>query len=686
MIKLTINPESNPKVLMFEESNITIGSSPAALNHLHLDEEGLQPHHIQIIGDETPAHIVNLNFDPFITVNGLPFGKKNLEVEDLIKIGNCTIRIDELNPEASTIDNSATTPAFDTDEIPADCKVEAVVEKENPLVQILKTVIQSKKFYVGVASFLVFLSIFAGITYRWIAARSIQDQAIAAEGVSDIAMALVYARVHHIKPQKQSWIDPEFLTSNLSAILSAEYATFANIDKQGQFQNCPYLLRVYTSSDLSQFIVIAQPSAGWLSWFMSPDAIVIGSQSMELRAISDLKTLNRLVVNSAILDSNSSSDAFQFIQQGELVTLETLGKKKGFATPKTLALLRPGAENRIYNAPRYFHFGESILKQALNLLHNNGNAQELTRLQQQVDGLKLFADLVLYNTLGLERAIEGQRALTSLMAPRLPFLFAYLSIDSDGKILNSQLLIESNDETIAQADRKEKELSENHKASHPIYLELSILSKERNEVLKIIGSSIQELLDKNNRQVLNDFDEQLTFLVSKYQRVNNVFRDRIANRIIELHLEYTDLPSTEFQELLIKVGLLDLANDSLKIDKELKLYQNVESNILEAIFKNIENSNSLKDLYNNVEELSSLLEITQDAQLAVYQDKLKKTTKQKLNQFLAANVTLDFDEALLTKIFSLAFIQNKEEVAHFLNQFSAKINNSNKDNNSNSSS
>lgn len=166
---------------------------------------------------------------------------------------------------------------------------------------------------------LLIIAIILGTIYLTLSGRSTQEELQAAEDVADVTMALAYAQIHHINPHKQNWSDPDFLRNNLTAVLTPNYPSPASIDAHGQFSNCPYILRIYTSNDLSQFLVIAQPAPNILNWLIPKSSIIVDSKSMELRKINDLKALNRLLVNTNTLDGTNAVEVSNLAKQGELI-------------------------------------------------------------------------------------------------------------------------------------------------------------------------------------------------------------------------------------------------------------------------------------------------------------------------------------------------------------------------------
>lgn len=600
MLILTVNINGNLNRYSFIQEDILIGKGDSLFVNISLPHENIHDQHIKITKQFENYIAVNMTNDPFATINGLPFGKKVLKDNDCIQLGNTSIIIDHISvgtppvpskeitlpdipndeqeppfidfEDSSSAEEIAVTKEKSDDEldngVSSDFSIsesssihssfppEEVTEMQNkdrpsvpfndpqindPQKKFIKT---SKRKIILFLSVLVFISLFlvAIICYEVINDRSDESRLIAAEGVADVAMSLAYAQVNHIKPQKQNWMDPAFLTENLFSILSSEYPSFANIDNQGQFRNCPYLLRVYISNDLSQFLVIAQPNPSILQWLAPQPTILVDSNSMEMRTLEDLKVINRLLANSSTLDHTNGPEIIDSIKQGTLISLASLGVKKGFSPPKALTLFKPGAENRIYNAPRYYQFGESLLRDAMTNVNVGGESHEKTRLYNQIESLSRYADLVLYSSKGLHHAIQAQKALNE-MYPTNRFLLAYLIFNSKGMVASSHLLFHNDTvspvkEFIAENDTKQRRPMENSLSDedvvHPLIIELKALKKDREKRLKSLGHDIETLLHENSKFFIKDFDQKLEQLIIRYQKENQLFREVISKKLEEI--------------------------------------------------------------------------------------------------------------------------------------------------------
>src|SRR5262249_43379368 len=146
---------------------------------------------------------------------------------------------------------------------------------------------------------------------------------------------------------------------------------------------------------------------------------VVDSKLMQLKKVADMKTLNRLLVNSNNLDNSNAIEVTNLVKHGELIPLNILAKKRkgqDFSPPKALILMRPGAENYIYNAPRYYQLGETILKRAIDLMEMPGSAYEMSRLKQDMSLLSKMHDMILYSSEGIQLTLDAQKAIAAFVS------------------------------------------------------------------------------------------------------------------------------------------------------------------------------------------------------------------------------------------------------------------------------
>ena len=293
--------------------------------------------------------------------------------------------------------------------------------------------------------FLLIVSVVAVEAYLRGAEKSDLEELLAAEALADIAMALTYAQFHHITPEQHNWSDPEFIQNNLMAILPSNSASGMHLNSVGCFSNCGYILRVYTSNDLSRFLIVAHPTPSWFQWLISKAAILVDSSSMELKKIRDLKSLNRMLTNLNTFDGINVALISDLINAADTIQLAHLAralKKPEFQPPRALQFLRPGAQNLIYNAPRYHVFDDALLKKTSQFVSMHTSSHEQSMLKAELEFLKQLPNLVLYTVDSVASSKESIAAL-KIIAPDMKFMLATLKYDSSGQLKSTKIVIDS---------------------------------------------------------------------------------------------------------------------------------------------------------------------------------------------------------------------------------------------------
>lgn len=705
MIKLTINTNSRQETLSFDQDVIIIGSERASHVDLPLPGNHIQDVHIKISEQDGRYFVLNAADDPFVTINGEQFGKKELATHDILHIGKMTISFD-LSSELPVTGTTKTEPSQNTPVEEETAQEEIVGAKAPAPPSPQQPALFPKRMLLLSGLVFICIALLASVIfYARVAYKSDEEKVIAAEGVADVAMALTHAQVHRIKPKKQNWFDPEFLKNNLASVLSSEYPSFANIDNQGLFNNCHYILRIYTSSDLSHYVVIAQPEHSLLQWLAPQTAIAVDSKSMEMRHVLDIKALNRLLINPNSLDATHAVEISRLIKQGELIPLASLGTEKGFAPPKALSLVRPGAENLIYNAPRYYHFGEALLKKAVNLRLIPSNSHEVTRLQQQVEELSKLKNLILYSGQGMQKAMSAQKALFAL-APEHKFLIAYLSFNGKGAISSSHLLFDgeyadsllptsvrsdgrkhkqpSNETAMAAVPQATSHSATNKKASdidlhHPLLLLLNAIASERKLALQVISDRISDLLDKHNVEGSISIESPLNNLIEQYKLVDKQYQDQIVEQLTELYREYSDLPLAEFASYVKAANLMLVVKDSLGFSSQNSVQTDLIHEQIKVHFQKVESAKNFAELDKATTDAADLLDLRNlsDAEkLITYQNELRGLTIQQLNHFmfssktkLPANAFQLENRAILMHILKTVWITDPTEYGYYLSEF-----------------
>lgn len=726
MIKITLQGET----LTFEKSPIVIGSD-RLLADVVINETGVEKIHIQLIEDEDRFLAVNTANDPFSSINGLPFGKKTIKSGDLIQINHISLQIEcIISPEKSNSVKSYVAKEvlkeeedseehdnghlkdinskkhYFLDEIDDESehwKMESEAEKLHSKRMQFITRHWKRIALAFFASILFCASTFSGFYFRASDKNSQEEKKIAA-GIADIAMAITYANRHHISPSKQNWSDPDFIHTNLSRVLSPNLHSQAQINNQGQFIKHPYILRIYTNGDISRFVIIAQPAPNLLQWLINKTTIIIDSSTMDIRKVADIKHLNKLLANANPLEGKNGLEVSRLIREGTLMSLHCLSGNKnlwGFAPPRALSLTRPGSENSIYNAPRYYPFGEPILLRAVELSRSPGNSSDVTLLQEELKSLEHFPNIVLYSSQGMQPALEAQKAL-STYSPESKFIIAYLKFTSNGFVASSHLLMDNDrgqmafeqktllardhehPETSTPFSSHEKIYTTDDKISavnqhHPIYLQLNAVNLERISALKPLSDEIAFLLNQHIQTVIPDFNQKFQDLFIAFQKEDIRQQAKLIEKIAKLYDEYAQLPMQEFQVYIQAMGLSPFVSIALTHRLDRKENSAISEQDLEDDFQKIQKSTNLDELDENVHHLSALLNIdhfSDPEMLIPYQARLRSVTFDRLARFLLSSkenlTSRSLTDDHLTKlhnIFKSSWINNSDEQEFILAEF-----------------
>lgn len=546
---------------------------------------------------------------------------------------------------------------------------------------------------IALSAVLVFL-LLAGALYFNVSAKNENEELKAAESVADVAMALKYAQIHHIKPHKKNWSDPEFIKKSLTQVIPHDYPSLPKIDPQGHLNDTSYSLRIYTSSDFSQFLVIAQPPPSFLQWLIPKTAIVVDSKLMQFKKVTDMKTLNRLLVNSNNLDNSNAIEVTNLVKRGELIPLSTLAqKRKGqdFSPPKALALLRPGAENYIYNAPRYYQLGETIMKRAIALMETPGSAFEMSRLKQDMSILSKMQDMVLYSPDGIQLTLDAQKAIAAFVS-NARFLTAYLKFDPKGMIINSHLIIDDESsshalhvqekplvkrrepqETLAVAEPKTQKVVPAIE-KHPLLSQLTSLCTSRESALTPLKNQIIALLNEDAIHPIDGLETRLNDKLLEYFEADLIQKVKLAKALHRLSEEYRLIPLNEFMNYLNQAGLGEGCREILShVVKTKDQNTRVQSYINDI--KTAENFVELEKFLNNATHWLVVKNFADLNQLQIAQRIVKIETISRINKLLLSSMPapLGFsydasDRLALQHILNQA-LETSEEQAYYLNEF-----------------
>ena len=509
----------------------------------------------------------------------------------------------------------------------------------------------------------------------------------------------MYAQLNHLKPHNHNWSDIDFLKNNLLHILPDTPSPAYQIDAQGQFNCCPYSLRIYTSSDLSHFLLIAQPAPSLLNWLIPQSLIVVDSHLMELRILKDVRSLNRLLANSSPLDGNNGKEITTLIKQEGLIRLANLAAETGqqdFAPPKNLGWIRPGAENLIYNAPRYYLLGHSIVQKSLVLANTKSSSEEVAALKRDIENLSTLSQCVIYSDQGKKSALLMRQEIM-LFAPTDKLLFGYILFNSQGKI-NQVFLLKEDDEgkkelfpnldpkesdpialitpaemAISSEPTEKPQEQPSVDFNHPIYIHLHSLVMLRENELKPLVGAINQLVSYELQYPRTQFQEELHALIHHYMITNGKHKQTIQESLDSLYHQYENISTHEFLKFIkaLKLDLL-IQQEEQSIGFATENWQRNFDHLKE----NIEKSQSITELDQLIHTANSWLNfefIKDPNELMKYQNLLRNQLLEQLKKCLISskkNFPIKAnDKECLKHLLSYERLIKPEEREFFLEEF-----------------
>lgn len=607
MIKITVNPDKDPKSYSFSKDSVVIGDGSPESVDICFPSEGLHQTHVRLYQKDGQFFIVNQANDPFVTLNGQPFGKKALQQDDLLEIHHHILRFDELSVRKEDPHEESSFPdvTMDTQDenpsvwfpqnlaplnpepvsTPAQTPKESVAHAVDPRIEeayqlnveepVKRTVKKEYKpvtppprkrwkmraLKIALVSLLLLTVgslLMVGEIYLRSKNKSDNEELTAAESLADYSMALIYARVYQPSLQKQNWVEPQFIKNNLIDLLSSKASPCGEIDPQGNFCSTPYFLRFYTNVDFSRFILVAQPIANLSQWLFPKDILLIDSQQMVLRKTEDLRQLNRLLASPNPLDGEKGDEVTKTIQGFSILKLSDLAEgmeKDDFNPPAALKYLSPGAENLVYNAPRYYNLTNAFLKKTKAIIAQPYGTHVAALLQNDLDALSKLPQLVFYTDTSMQDAIKNRKVLRKL-ALQEPFFTAYLQQKDKRSARNARLVLDSK----LEETEHETELAEQpffKPKSTPIIQEKSDPTTQFIREKAVEAKQILIPLLRSLNTLLADAEERDSVFISPlfYQLVENYNEQK--SKIAEA-IQKKIKNNADSEKLLREAGLWDL--------------------------------------------------------------------------------------------------------------------------------
>ena len=398
--------------------------------------------------------------------------------------------------------------------------------------------------------------------FFYISTLHARQEVRAAQGLSDIAMALTHAHITDSKPKYVAPDDPEFILKEIQASLPAKYWNESPTTQSGTFGLEAYEIRIFSENDLSKFLLIAKPHESWTQTLFPKASIILPSHTMKLYRSTNLYPWTQLLGRTHKLNEINPQDILNLAKEEQEILLTSLASdENGFLPPKELALIDEFYQGKLYNAPRYYPITQPLIREALNLdSDSNSLLAETAARYHYLDGL------VCYTTEGPEVAEVAAKSLT-LYAPKSELLLGYVEIDQESGQVNKAHLLPQQLSAKAQktldatlpnflpfkavsssantAPNSPEVYSESFSTSHPFYTAMKQWSSKREKALQNVSQKIQELFESNNQQELGDFHQKHATLLEEYQTINEQFRDTISNNLSDLYSKYVHNESSQ---------------------------------------------------------------------------------------------------------------------------------------------
>ena len=528
--------------------------------------------------------------------------------------------------------------------------------------------------------------------------------------VSDIALAMTYAQIHHLTPHQHNWSNPQFLKSSVSASLSPHHEAQLRLEGNGKL-NDDYLLRIYTNRDNSRFVIIAQPEPSLFHYLTTPDSIVVDSAMMTLRRINDLKALNRLLIDPDQLHSPGSDDVARILTRAQIIPMDYLADKdnqNGFKTPERLKAKYPGAENFIYNSPRYSRVGDRIMSEAVEALSKPTNTSEMRKLKEVLRSIGKLPFAVMYTTKGKEHAEKARMAIASI-AQGEEFLLAYINYDEKNNRTTSYLI---DDENLRPMDGRQQGIEldplkaataaavsligeatpqkpgtpfrREMELASPLYTELNNLSNQRKGELEKIHSELEMMItreiDEPGSYTIDALQQKAIALTEQIEKMNI----SIMRKLYEIYGNHKNIPLSEFLDYVEKSGLRRLAANELfssiqgqTTSASCNLPEEGKKAVLE-----IEAATDFDSLFTAIGKAASYFscDSSEDPQLIIaFQNQVKGAVVEKLNDFILlrsfdeeSNVFNPLNQERLSQAMNEAWIFDLEEQKYYLEEFARR--------------
>jgi len=477
MIRLEIVDGENHANRLFDLDEISIGPGRDKACDIGLENDRLQSPHVKFLADDGGYLAINVANDPYVTLNQLPFGKRTLKAGDRIAIHDTEIRIMEIGASLEKEDEveekaepTVSEPIKDEPEEPVE-----EPEQEKREAAPLHPTDNQRSLRMAPLLILPLAAVLALFFYLGAEEINEEEEKAAARSVADAAAAYIYADLNGLPQQTTA----DSIEDMIGELLPKGTRSTCFTNSKGELYSCPYTLRTYRDPESGYLLVIAQPRWDWTQWFSPKEAIVLDS-SYALRKVQDIRPVNQLLHKAGRFDLSLREALQPLVYRGELIPLEEIDEKgERFTPPAALGKQAIGAEHSIFNAPRYKHLSEKLLKLA--------TSQASHGLEDALQAYRKYPQFLIYHENGKKEAEKIHSSLKSLGVEE-PILIAYSSGPSEYTLLSTQekepplLSNERNEEKRKQQEALSREiyqlLLQNIDLPNP-HLRMDILSRFR---------------------------------------------------------------------------------------------------------------------------------------------------------------------------------------------------------------
>lgn len=704
MITITISEQEQQFQQTFNKERVIIGSGSPEKIDLPLNIEEISEHHVQILWENGHYSVTNSTHDPHVTLNNLSFGTRTLRQNDTLVVHGTVLHFDKV--KSAQIANSET--AISDKEL---CslldRVDALDDnkKELPKGDGSENLISNNPISIKCCNPLHFITLVvatilfllgSGIYMATVNEHYEEMEEEATVVAADIAMALTYAKLHHISAPRDNWSSPEFIRKNLENILIKSPFLISSMSANGRLQNNPYLIRIYTSQDLSRFLIIAQPSSHYSHYFSPRASILIDSEKMELRKIDDIKSLNRLLANPYALDTEQVHTVASLIDNGKLITLKSIGidkKRYDLIPPKGLGFIRSSADLKIYNTPRYHKLTEWIVSEAAKTEVPQSNT--LTSQPPFFEELQRFSplqDLVYYTTEGIESALHAYEVF-HVFFPNEEMLIGWLSLDTDEETITNSLLItlKGTPHAIHQFPPNNHQIAMESLSSPPSqqtdvdmhsrwFEEMVTLRTNRTKNLESLSEALSHLLNQHTQEADPNFEGRFHYLYNSYEQIDEEELQSITKNLQNLYQEYREYEPfsspSRFLYYIRMTGLEFFVNTDIMQQIEQDEIDRLAKDKIDQYQKRIKGAQKLSELEKHIITFTEFLEKTlasKSLKIQAFKD-IRECTHEKLRLFLNSDDHHPYslreeDRYTLEHILRNRHISTEEEQMQYLHAF-----------------